>query len=151
MTRFAYKAYGRAGDLVDGTIDALSEAEALGKLHARGLMPFETNAGTEHQPASRFWHAAFGSRRLSLNDRAQITMQLAELLRAGIALDRALRLLALQPSSARAGTHTEMPGMSRKTASADKRQIEVALSAKGRAAFAELDTPPARPQLFPHL
>ena len=90
MPTFAYEARDSAGVRVAGTVDAASEMAALSDLQGRGLLP---TAVTE-QRAARV--RGVGARALSNSYR-----QLGDLLRAGVPLLRALRLLGRGKSNVR--------------------------------------------------
>lgn len=84
MPSFSYVARDAAGKRVVGTLDSASEAVALGELAARGLVPVRIgSAGAA--PTRR--------RRIQSKHLARAYRQLADLLRAGVPLLKALRLL----------------------------------------------------------
>lgn len=111
MTDFAYRAATTAGKLVDGHVDAASREAALRQLLGQGLTPIRldecdgggrpdiTNdgAGTAPLPAHTALAGAFASfvaaRGPTHGDVHELTAELAIMLRAGLPLDRALRLL----------------------------------------------------------
>lgn len=96
MTTYSYQAYDPNGKVIEGLVEALSESEALNKLHGQGIIPFRTRpAGAGAATGSR--GLGFSRAGLGLAERARMTRQLAILLKSGITLDRALRILTLQP------------------------------------------------------
>ncbi|MFO0961354.1 MAG: type II secretion system F family protein [Phycisphaerales bacterium] len=82
MATFAYEARDAAGARVRGTVDADSEIAALADLQARGLAPVSVEAAR-----------ARGRRGVPARALANSYRQLGDLLRAGVPLLRALRLL----------------------------------------------------------
>ncbi len=96
MTEFSYRAYDRDGKVLSGLLRADSQGDLLVKLRNIGLTPFqaETHGGEAAGTARQF---LFPRRsRIDSGSRARMARQLATLLKAGVALDRALRLLELQ-------------------------------------------------------
>jgi len=84
--KFRYEAVDRDGTVLRGELEAGDEAAAYDLLREKGLFPVEL------RPASRFRLRL--RRGENLSDLILFTTQLARLLRAGLALDRALALLA---------------------------------------------------------
>jgi len=99
MAQFRYKAVSAAGDSIEGTMDAASADEVIGKLQEAGHLPLsaETDSGGGIGLAGLFRASEMGAR-----DQAQFTHQLATLLAAGQPLDRALQFLLEQPENPRA-------------------------------------------------
>jgi general secretion pathway protein F len=93
MPRFAYKAIDASGALVGGEMDALTEAAVLAQLQTTGHLPI--SAGELSSRGFKAWLSRdLGSaKRLSTRDLSVATHDLATLLEAGLALDRALELL----------------------------------------------------------
>jgi type II secretion system protein F len=95
MAQFTYKAKKSDGSLVRGSLQAESERSALDSLDRMGVFPLEIE--------SRDDGAARGPRRVSRRiksaDTALFTRQLSDLLRAGVALNRALHTLSAQTSN----------------------------------------------------
>jgi general secretion pathway protein F len=95
MPTFAYKAADADGEVVSGTLQAATSAEAVSLLHAKHCIPIrvEPLSGARRQPlAARRWH--LGPRRVTGEMLAAFTTELATLLQAGVALDRALAITA---------------------------------------------------------
>jgi general secretion pathway protein F len=100
MAEFAYKAASAGGGVIEGRIEARSRDEAIRRLVDQGLTPvgvFEGNAaaaapsaGTGRRPR-RQW--SFGADRPTRTDVLALTSELAVMLRAGLPLDNALRVL----------------------------------------------------------
>jgi general secretion pathway protein F len=93
MNSYRYSAYAQDGDVVTGTIEARSRAEALKLIHDRGMLAFEATEGRVHGPS---WDEAIRgrlSRRPALAARVGLIRELATLLKAEVALDQALRIL----------------------------------------------------------
>ena len=91
MAEFRYVAREISGQQVEGTVSAASEREALGSLAAKNLFPISIDlaeAAKAHQANKR--------RRVPARVLAVFYTQLADLLRAGVPLLRALDLLVKQ-------------------------------------------------------
>lgn len=96
--RYGYRSYDASGRLVQGEIISDSREMALDALHRRGEFPLEVadSLVTRHP---RWWDRDIVLfRRVSLSGLALFTRELATLLKADIALDETLRIVALQPS-----------------------------------------------------
>jgi general secretion pathway protein F len=98
MADFAYKAADASGRIVEGRIEARGRDEAFRRLVDQGLTPvgvFDRAAAA--RPAAsggasrRRW--AFGADRPTRSDVLALTSELAVMLRAGLPLDGALRVL----------------------------------------------------------
>jgi general secretion pathway protein F len=101
MTTFRYQAYDPNGKVVEGFVDALSESDALNKLYGQGIVPFRAKPASSDETASSLSAFRLSRASLSLGERARMMRQLAVLLKSGITLDRALRILTLQPPTKR--------------------------------------------------
>ena len=84
MPSFSYVARDGTGKRITGKLDAASEAIALGELTARGLVPVRIG-DSGSKPGRR--------RRIASKHLARAYRQIADLLRAGVPLLKALRLL----------------------------------------------------------
>ena len=100
MAEFAYKAASAGGGVIEGRIEARSRDEAIRRLVDQGLTPlgvFDGNAATAAPSAGtgrrprRQW--SFGADRPTRTDVLALTSELAVMLRAGLPLDNALRVL----------------------------------------------------------
>ncbi|MFO0827947.1 MAG: type II secretion system F family protein [Phycisphaerales bacterium] len=92
MASFSYIARDAAGNRVKGRLEAATEAAALTDLAARGLAPVRVDPA--NAPRSR-------GRRVSVRQLARAYQQLADLLRAGVPLLKALQLLGRSRSNPR--------------------------------------------------
>ena len=99
MPRFRYRALRPTGAEIAGELVAADESEAIAQLQAIGSYPIELSA-----PAARRllggWVSGMRSR-ISGRDLVLFTQQLAALIGAGVALDRALNLIAAGRGRAR--------------------------------------------------
>jgi type II secretion system protein F len=101
MPQFTYKAKKDDGSLVTGMLQAESERSALDSLGRMGVFPLEVEARDEDRPAAAAARPAARRvrRRIKPDDVALFTRQLADLLKAGVALNRALTTLSEQTSN----------------------------------------------------
>jgi general secretion pathway protein F len=94
MPVYEYKALDKKGRKISGLIDADSPRSARLRLRAEGFFPMEIHSGAEMEtkvpalPRGLSWGAPF--RRISGQQRAALTRQLATMLKAGIPLVSAL-------------------------------------------------------------
>jgi general secretion pathway protein F len=86
MPEFSYKAAKRDGTLTEGVLDAASEAAAQSRLRSQGLVVIAVHSASETQAVS-------GGRAFGKNQVLSFTSELAVLLRAGLPIDRALKVL----------------------------------------------------------
>ena len=102
MPEFAWRAASSDGQLVQGRLDALSADAVLGQLRQRGLTPIRVEQGDAPGAGGAATGGAlarFGRRRrvargpVKAADVRAMTAELAIMLRAGLALDNALRVL----------------------------------------------------------
>ena len=89
MPRFEYRALRPTGTEIAGELIAADERDAAARLQEAGSYPIEITAPAGGRPMER----RRGSRRLATRDLILFTRQLAALVGAGVALDRALRLI----------------------------------------------------------
>jgi type II secretion system protein F len=101
MPQFAYKAKKEDGSLVTGTLQAESERSALDSLGRMGVFPLEIESRSEDKPGTIRATAAprQSPRKIKTADVALFTRQLADLMRAGVPLNRALHTLATQTTN----------------------------------------------------
>lgn len=95
MARFRYKAASRSGEVLEGEIVAPTRMEAVRRLQARGQVPIlaEEVAAAPPRRAGRLrWRSGIGAGEVGV-----FTVQLAELLKSGLPLGRALDVLARLP------------------------------------------------------
>lgn len=89
MPSFSYKAARRDGSLVQGSLEAASQDVAARELRNQGLVLLSLNTGkSEAAPARAFRRSDFGRTQV-----LSFTSELAVLLRAGLPIDRALKVL----------------------------------------------------------
>lgn len=96
MPQFAYKAKKEDGSVVTGTLQAESERSALDSLGRMGVFPLEIESSSGGGSAAPAPQVRRVSRRIKAADVALFTRQLSDLLKAGVALNRALRTLSQQ-------------------------------------------------------
>jgi type II secretory pathway component PulF len=94
MASFQYKARTRAGELVNGSLDADDRQLALAELGRRGFFPMEVTVVAES-------HSLRPARRsVSRRDVLMMTQQLSNLLRSGMSLTQALDVLGRRAQQA---------------------------------------------------
>ncbi|MGE5308165.1 MAG: type II secretion system F family protein [Deltaproteobacteria bacterium] len=98
MTTFSYRAKNGPSDVVEGKIEAASEKEAIEKISLKGLIPItlrqdEGKAEAPAAPSRQTEQVRLSSRQVTV-----LTRQLATLLKAGVPILRALRIIAEQTS-----------------------------------------------------
>lgn len=100
MPQFAYKAKKDDGSVVTGTLQAESERSALDSLGRMGVFPLQIESRDEDKAAARDQAAPRQvARSVKSADISLFTRQLADLLRAGVPLNRALHTLATQTTN----------------------------------------------------
>jgi general secretion pathway protein F len=93
---FRYKAVSSAGEVQEGVLEAASSSAAVARVQAMGLIPIradEAAASGPSAPAQRGPTVLFQRREVTQNDIAEVTRELATLLRAGLPLDRSFEIL----------------------------------------------------------
>ena len=96
MPFFRYKAVSSAGEVQEGVLEAASSSAAVARVQAMGLIPIradEAAASGPSAPAQRGPTVLFQRREVTQNDIAEVTRELATLLRAGLPLDRSFEIL----------------------------------------------------------
>jgi general secretion pathway protein F len=88
--KFDFKAVDAEGFSHNGSLEAASENEALDTLYGRGLTPLSMRMGAMEQPLS--WGSS-ASKKVSFEDLAALTRELATLLHAGVGLVDAFETL----------------------------------------------------------
>lgn len=93
MARFAYKAVGADGEVVEGEVEAVSRQALIDRLHAQGQVPIR--AQEVRSSAGRLFSFRLlpERRKVRRSDVTLLTRELATLLSAGLPLDRALSVL----------------------------------------------------------
>lgn len=101
MPTFTYSARNAAGEKVTGEVDAPDAPGALRSLNSRGLFPLEVNApASELQKRRSSKTGLFERLKNPRRDLARKIEQLAQLLRAGLNLSEALKILSQRSDSA---------------------------------------------------
>ena len=93
MAEYSYQAVTSEGEIRDGLIDAVDKDAAVEKLQRQGLIPMTVDAAPEHS-SSGFWNMQIRLNRSNHQQILQFTQDLSTLIQAGIALDRALEIMA---------------------------------------------------------
>jgi general secretion pathway protein F len=101
MALFQYKAVTAAGEVMEGMLDAGSQAEAVASLQSQGYIPIRTEAagdkaGKARSSSTASKSSAFASllnRRVTGDEITVVTQEIATLLKAGMPLDRAMEVL----------------------------------------------------------
>lgn len=88
MPSYSYKALKRDGTVVNGNVDAASETHAGRDLRGQGLMVVSITSASSGEQADKRAGAGFSRKQV-----LSFTSELAVLLRAGLPLDRALKVL----------------------------------------------------------
>lgn len=104
MPRFFYKAKKGPNEVVEGTMDAESESQALAKISAIGLFPISVKNQDEISSFPGKGEGAYGGiffGRIKTSDLAVFTRQLADLLEAGLTILNALDVLSKQTENKR--------------------------------------------------
>jgi general secretion pathway protein F len=96
MALFRYQALNSRGELLDGQMDAASDAEVIARLQEQGHLPVEARLASEGGGIS-LWKGLFKAKPFAGARLVQFTQQLATLLGAGQPLDRALGILLELP------------------------------------------------------
>ena len=96
MALYRYKALNARGELLDGQMEAASNAEVAARLQEQGHLPVEAKLASEAGGESA-WRALFKPKPFAGQRLVQFTQQLATLLGAGQPLDRALGILLELP------------------------------------------------------
>ena len=93
MALFSYKAVTPDGETQDGEMEGLSQAAIVERLQGMGLIPIrvEESATSGADQANR--GGLFAKNRISQDDVAVFTQEIATLLKAGLPLDRCLEIL----------------------------------------------------------
>lgn len=99
MPRFEYQALSQAGDVVSGALEADTEAAVIERLRAQALLPIRA---VETRARMEFRLDLTGGRGFPRRDLPLFMQQLARLLHASLALDRALDILTTLTEDRRA-------------------------------------------------
>lgn len=93
MARFRYKAMTAAGVIVRGNITAASEAAVIAHLRSEGRYPISTVSDDRPDAWRKLRQSLSGERAFSLRSLAGVTQEMADLLQAGLELDRVLGVI----------------------------------------------------------
>ena len=96
MALYRYKALNARGEVLDGQMEAASDADVALRLQEQGHLPVEATLASEGGGEST-WRALFTPKPFAGQRLVQFTQQLATLLGAGQPLDRALTILLELP------------------------------------------------------
>lgn len=89
MPTFSYEALGPQGQRIQGVEEAIDQASLVAELAARGIQPIRVRRA---RPLHALWH--WPKVKLSHDDLLYLTKELADLLDAGVPLERALVVVA---------------------------------------------------------
>lgn len=92
MPTFRYKAVSASGETLEGAMDAADRGTVVDRLRSDGHYPLNVEEGTAAAPGL-LQREVFGARKPRGAEIAVATRELATLLKAGLPLDRALRVL----------------------------------------------------------
>lgn len=101
MPLYRYKALNPRGELLEGQMEAVSDAEVATRLQEQGHLPVEARLASEVRGGIS-WRGLLRAQPLAGDQLVQFTQQLATLLGAGQPLDRALSILLDMPEEGRA-------------------------------------------------
>jgi general secretion pathway protein F len=93
MARFAYKAVGADGEVVEGEVEAVNREAVIDRLHAQGQVPIRAEEIRGAAGRAFSFRLLPERRRVRRGDVSLLTRELATLLTAGLPLDRALSVL----------------------------------------------------------
>lgn len=101
MPLYRYKALNPRGEVLEGQMEAASDADVAARLQEQGHLPMEARLASEVRGGTS-WRSMLRTQALGGDRLVQFTQQLATLLGAGQPLDRALSILLDMPEDARA-------------------------------------------------
>ncbi len=93
MALFHYKAVTPTGETQEGDLDGQTQALIVERLQGMGLIPIRVEETTSAASASDNGGGLFSKKRISQDDVAVFTQEIATLLKAGLPLDRCLEIL----------------------------------------------------------
>lgn len=93
MSLFSYKAVTPEGETQEGSMDGLSQAAIVERLQGMGLIPIRVEEAAASSVAPTNGGGFFAKNRISQDDVAVFTQEIATLLKAGLPLDRCLEIL----------------------------------------------------------
>jgi general secretion pathway protein F len=90
---FSYKAVSAAGETQEGEMEGLARAAVVERLQAMGLIPIRVDETTAKAGGANTGQGIFRKNRVTQDDVAVLTQEIATLLKAGLPLDRCLEIL----------------------------------------------------------
>ena len=93
MPLFRYKVVTPAGETQEGDMDGLSQAAVVERLQGMGLIPIRVEETASSSVPQENGGGIFGKNRITQDDVAVFTQEIATLLKAGLPLDRCLEIL----------------------------------------------------------
>ena len=95
MPLFQYKAVSSSGEVQEGVLDSPTQGAVIERLQGMGLIPIRTSeaaGAVSKQPAAarRSPFSLFAARRVTQDNVAVFTREIATLLKAGLPLDRSM-------------------------------------------------------------
>jgi general secretion pathway protein F len=93
VSLFSYKAVTPEGEAQEGSMDGLSQASVVERLQGMGLIPIRVEEAAAVGAAPSNGGGLFSKSRISQDDVAVFTQEIATLLKAGLPLDRCLEIL----------------------------------------------------------
>jgi general secretion pathway protein F len=94
MAFFRYKAVTPDGKVVEGTLEAVDQQTVVARLQDQGQLPIKVFSGEDTGFLGRQIELPWKRKRVSQSELLIFTQELATLIRAGLTLDRSLRMLA---------------------------------------------------------
>jgi general secretion pathway protein F len=101
MPLYRYKALNPRGEVMEGQMEAISDADVVARLQEQGHLPVEARLASESGSASS-WRSLLAPKTFAGERLVQFTQQLATLLGAGQPLDRSLSILLDLPEDDKA-------------------------------------------------
>ena len=93
MSLFSYKAVTTEGKAREGSMDGLSQTAVVERLQSMGLIPIRVEESAASANVQTNGGGLFAKNRISQDDVAVFTQEIATLLKAGLPLDRCLEIL----------------------------------------------------------
>lgn len=93
MPQFRYKAVTPSGEAQEGDLEGASQSVVVERLQGMGLIPIRVEESSARAVAATKTSSLFDRRRISQDDVAVFTQEIATLLKAGLPLDRCLEIL----------------------------------------------------------
>ena len=93
MPLYRYKAVTATGEMQEGEMDGLARPAVVERLKGMGLIPILVDETTAKAVSTNVGHGLFRKNRVTQDDVAVFTQEIATLLKAGLPLDRCLEIL----------------------------------------------------------